>query len=150
MVKFEVDKKDLKAVFDRFDGINKIAEEMPREMGKTAFSAQAKAQALAKKPLFKGPKITGNLKNNIAAYMTPEGAVLEAKAKYSPYVEFGTGRSVDLTELEKLGFPKSYAAQFKGKGVKKVNLPARPFFFPSVREAIKERIIKLKKKIKNA
>lgn len=150
MVKFEVDKSDLKAVFDRFDRINMIANELPKEMGKTAFSAQAKAQARAKKPLFKGPNITGNLKNNIAAYMTPDGAVVEAKAKYSPYVEFGTGRSVDLSQLEKIGFPKSYAAQFKGKGLRSVNLPARPFFFPSVSEAIKERIVKLKKKIKNA
>ena len=150
MVKFEVDKNDLKAVFDRFDAIEKIAKEMPTEMGKTAFSAQAKAQALVKKPLLKGPKITGNLKSLIAAYVTPEGAVLESKAKYSPYVEFGTGRMVKLDDLTKLGFPKSYAAQFKGKGIREVNLPARPFFFVSVRKAVKERIEIIKKKIKNA
>lgn len=150
MVKIEVDKNDLKAVFERIEGVEKIAKEMPKEMGKTAFSAQAKAQSLVKKPLLIGPKITGNLKSLIAAYITPDGAVLESKAKYSPYVEFGTGRKVKLDDLKKLGFPESYAAQFKGKGIREVNLPARPFFFVSVRKALKERIEIIKKKIKNA
>lgn len=46
--------------------------------------------------------------------------------EYSPYVEFGTGTMVDVPAgLE------SYAMQFKGKGVKKVNLPARPYLFPA-------------------
>lgn len=46
--------------------------------------------------------------------------------EYGPYVEFGTGTMVDVPAgLE------SYAMQFKGKGVKKVNLPARPYLFPA-------------------
>jgi len=36
-----------------------------------------------------------------------------------------------------LGIPESYAMQFKGKGVKKVNLPARPYFFNSIRRQLK-------------
>ena len=45
-------------------------------------------------------------------------------ANYAAYVEFGTGNLVDVpSEL------KQYAMQFKGKGVRKINLPARPFFF---------------------
>jgi len=40
------------------------------------------------------------------------------------YVEFGTGRMVSVPpELQ------DYARQFKGKGVRNVNLPSRPFFF---------------------
>lgn len=47
-----------------------------------------------------------------------------SNAKYSAYVEFGTGGLVSIPKgLEQ------YASQFKGKGVRKVNLPARPFFF---------------------
>lgn len=43
---------------------------------------------------------------------------------YSAYVEFGTGKLVDVPAgLE------DYAIQFKGKGINQVNLPARPFFF---------------------
>lgn len=56
--------------------------------------------------------------------------------EYSPYVEFGTGTMVDVPAgLE------SYAMQFKGKGVKKVNLPARPFMFPAFFKQ-KERLLR--------
>lgn len=52
--------------------------------------------------------------------------VIEAGAHYAPYVEFGTGTLVDVPSgLE------DYAIQFKGKGVKQVNLPARPFLIPA-------------------
>lgn len=45
-------------------------------------------------------------------------------ADYAAYVEFGTGGLVEVPkELTQ------YAQQFKGKGVRKINLPARPFFF---------------------
>ena len=45
-------------------------------------------------------------------------------ANYAAFVEFGTGNMVKVpTELAE------YARQFKGKGIRNVNLPARPFFF---------------------
>lgn len=45
---------------------------------------------------------------------------------YGPYVEFGTGTKVKVpSEL------KDYAMQFKGKGIRKVNLPARPYLYPA-------------------
>lgn len=45
-------------------------------------------------------------------------------AKYAPYVEFGTGGMVEIPKgLE------SEAAQFKGRGIRKVNMKAQPFFF---------------------
>jgi len=75
---------------------------------------------------------TGALKNSIQS--TPikvsknqiTGGV-EVGAAYAPYVEFGTGTSVKVpSELS------DFAAQYKGDGVKEVNLPARPFFYPEV------------------
>ena len=46
---------------------------------------------------------------------------------YAAYVEFGTGGLVDIPKgLE------SYAIQFKGLGIRQVNLPARPYFFPAL------------------
>jgi HK97 gp10 family phage protein len=75
---------------------------------------------------------TGALKNSIQS--TPikisknqiTGGV-EVGAAYAPYVEFGTGTSVKVpSELT------DFAAEFKGDGVKEVNLPARPFFYPEV------------------
>lgn len=52
-----------------------------------------------------------------------------ADKHYAPYVEFGTGSLVDVTHgLE------DYAIQFKGRGIKQVNLPARPYLFPAFEE----------------
>ena len=68
----------------------------------------------------------------------------------TPYVEFGTGGSVDLTDMLELGIPASYAAQFKGKGIKNVNLPARPFFFNAARIGLKNLLVRLNGEIKKA
>ena len=78
------------------------------------------------------PVDTGALKNSIQS--TPikvsknqiTGGV-EVGAEYSPYVEFGTGTRVKVpSELS------GFAAQYKGSGIREVNLPARPFFYPAV------------------
>ena len=48
------------------------------------------------------------------------------RAHYAPYVEFGTGRLVNVpSELS------NYAMQFKGKGVREVNRRAEPYFYPN-------------------
>ena len=47
-------------------------------------------------------------------------------APYAPYVEFGTGGLVEV--------PKEFDEQARlaiGKGIRKVNLPARPFMYPT-------------------
>lgn len=47
-------------------------------------------------------------------------------APYAPYVEFGTGGLVSVPpEL------KEIAIQFKGRGIKQINLPARPYLYPA-------------------
>ena len=46
---------------------------------------------------------------------------------YAPYVEFGTGGLVKIPA----GF-EEFAMQFKGKGIKKINLPARPYMYPAL------------------
>lgn len=49
-------------------------------------------------------------------------------AKYSAYVEFGT-----ITKVQVPAELVAYAAQFKGKGLKKNGgMRARPFFFPQL------------------
>lgn len=59
---------------------------------------------------------------------------------YAPYVEFGTGGLVDIPNgLEE------YAIQFKGAGVKQVNLPPRPFLFPAFFANTKKMLETLKK-----
>jgi HK97 gp10 family phage protein len=66
-----------------------------------------------------------------------------AQKNYAPYVEFGTGGLVDVPAgLE------DYAMQFKGKGIKKINMRARPYFFPSYFEETRELIKTLKEELK--
>jgi HK97 gp10 family phage protein len=73
------------------------------------------------------PVKTGKLKSSIGStqisYLTFE---IYAKEDYAPYVEFGTGGKVKVPAGLEL-----YAIQFKGKGIREVNLPARPYFFPA-------------------
>jgi len=69
-----------------------------------------------------------------------EGTV-SVNAPYAPYVEFGTGGLVEIPQ----GF-EELAAKFKGRGVKKVNLPARPFLIPAALkegEILQEQLAKL-------
>ena len=58
--------------------------------------------------------------------------------KYAPYVEFGTGSQVVVPD----GL-KDYAIQFKGRGKRKVNNRAQPYFFPAIKLSTKKMMTKL-------
>ena len=61
-------------------------------------------------------------------------------APYAPFVEFGTGGLVQVpTEL------KEIAIKFKGKGIRQVNLRARPYLYPALLRGRTEYLYKLKK-----
>lgn len=47
-------------------------------------------------------------------------------APYSAYMEFGTGGLVSVPDEL-----KDIAIKFKGKGLKQINLPARPYLYPA-------------------
>ena len=76
----------------------------------------------------KNPKITGgSLIQGIGT--DSEGKlnqVVFAKEKYSAYMEFGTGGLVEIPEEL-----KKVASEFKGDGIKKINIQARPFLYPA-------------------
>jgi len=102
-----------------------------------ARNIEANAKTLA-------PANFGKLGQSINAVKdTPLNWVIEAGgvvAPYAPFVEFGTGGLVDVpTEL------KDQAIKFKGKGIKQVNLRARPYLYPSLLKGRKEYLEKLKK-----
>lgn len=92
----------------------------------------------------------GFLKASINSAMQPNrlGFVFSAggmsrgvNVRYAPYKEFGTGTKVQIpTNPEGL---HEYAIQFKGKGIRKVNIKAHPYFFPAVRIGMKEMIARL-------
>lgn len=73
---------------------------------------------------------TGRLRASISANKQKKFLYeLVAQANYAAYVEFGTGKGfIPLPEKEWM----TLAGQFKGKGIKEVNLPARPYLRPSV------------------
>ena len=69
---------------------------------------------------------------------------VEAKAKYSAYIEFGTGGEVRI--------PAGYedlAIMFKGRGVRTVNIRPQPFLIPSY-ETEKPKLIDRLKKLLDA
>ena len=69
---------------------------------------------------------------------------VEAKAKYSAYIEFGTGGEVRI--------PAGYedlAKIFKGKGIRTVNIRPQPFLIPSF-ETEKPKLIDRLKKLLDA
>lgn len=82
----------------------------------------------------KAPNDMGHLRQSIRVTEVRRfDAEAEVQAGYSAYVEFGTGTLVNVPKgLE------AYAMQFKGKGIKQVNLPARPFFYPAVMKNARE------------
>lgn len=102
------------------------------------------ADTIVMKAVQLAPVDFGVLKQSIGNQAKSKGLnyIIFVNADYAPYVEFGTGTLVDVpNELE------SYAMQFKGKGMKQVNLPARPFFFPGFFEERTKLVQKLIKDI---
>lgn len=68
--------------------------------------------------------------------------VVRFTADYSPYIEFGTGGSVDVPAgLE------DYAIQFKGAGIRQVNLTPRPYLFPAFKAETTKMLERIDKKI---
>lgn len=101
------------------------------------------ANNTVKNAVAKAPETPRNrLRNDIGAKFdkgqinTRVGTAID----YAPYVEFGTGTLVDIPDgLE------DYAMQFKGKGLRQVNLPARPFLFPAFFKEQKELLKRIKR-----
>lgn len=74
------------------------------------------------------PVDTGELRDS--GYYEPTnkgfGAKIGFRALHAPYLEFGTGGYVDVPE----GFA-DYAIQFKGAGIRKVNILPQPYLIPN-------------------
>lgn len=126
-----IDKADLAKLQNKMKQLRNLdKQELSNMLGNFALKTQAEMRDIV-------PFKQGDLQESINVSAQNKQVVFEAGMHYAPYVEFGTGRFVDLEQLKQLGIPESYAMQFKGKGVKKVNLPARPYFFNSIRRQLK-------------
>jgi phage gpG-like protein len=87
-------------------------------------------------------KDLNRLGQSTRAQHLPNGVLIGAYTDYAAFVEFGTGALVNVPAgLE------DYAIQFKGKGIKQVNLPARPFLFNSFFEEKQSLLDNISKKL---
>jgi len=143
-VNIKINQNDLMKLSKKLDKMRAFeSKTVSNELGKTGLEIVR----LAKREV---PAPTGTLRNSISTQKSGKSVNVVAAANYAPYVEFGTGGSVDLTDMTQLGIPERYAAQFKGKGIREVNLPARPFFFSSARIGFKNLLNRLNGEIQKA
>ena len=124
-----------------FKGFDKNV--LSTELARTAMDIAREA----KKNVARNANDTGALKQSITPVIKGKTVSVVANKKYAPYIEFGTGRLVSLDDMLELGIPSTYAMQFKGKGLREVNLPARPFLFSSARIGMRNLIDRLTKRI---
>ncbi len=116
----------------------KLKQDLADEMNASALNIQSNAKKLA-------PVDLGFLRNRIELEISDNRLTydVEAKAKYSAYIEFGTGGEVVV--------PAGYedlAILFKGNNVKKVNIRPQAFLIPSF-ETEKPKLISRIKKMLN-
>jgi len=140
----KINQSDLSKLNKKLDKLRAFeSQKVSNELGKTGLEIVRLAKRAA-------PVDKGTLRQSISAQKSGKTINIVANAKYSPYVEFGTGGRVDLDDMLRLGIPPSYAAQFKGKGIRDVNLPPRPFFFSSARVGFKNLLNRLTGQINKA
>ena len=141
-VNIKINPSDLSKLNKKLDKLRAFeSQKVSNELGKTGMEIVR----LAKRAV---PTDKGTLKQSISAHRSGKSVNVIAAAHYAPYVEFGTGGRVNLDDMQQLGIPASYAAQFKGKGIRDVNLPARPFFFSSARVGFQNLLNRLNRQIK--
>lgn len=145
MDRVTLDIGNISDVFKKLDILDvKIQAEVKNEMNASALTIQSSAKRLA-------PVDLGFLRNSI--YLKEESKdkstvyTVGARAKYAPYIEFGTGTEVTI--------PAGYeelAKVFKGKNKAKINIRPQPFLIPSFeveKPKLIERIKKLLKDVKS-
>ena len=131
-------------------GLDKYAEDVQRLVQEEVKDWAERVESDAKRDT---PVDTGALKNSIRAVLGANGLTWIVKVgginnvDYAPYVIFGTGSFVDEAFLQQYGLV-AYAAQFKGAGVKEVNLPMRDFLYRNARTEFEKTFQNIKKILK--
>ena len=124
----------IKAIQDKLNELSKESQQgLANEINNSALNIQRNAK---RNVVVDNGFLRGSIALEPISKLT---YTVEAKAKYAPYVEFGTGGLVDIPS----GY-EQYAAIFKGKGIRKVNLRARPFLIPAFENEIPQLMKRLK------
>ncbi len=168
MADIKINNKDLAQLQKKIVKLRKLSErDLSTELGTTVAKSDARMKRTISGAGFKDSK--GGLVQGQNYGRSGNQAFVENNTNYSPYIEFGIGKGVDLSEMRELGIPASYAAQFKGKGFTgtiPVNLGTRenpnwrqvtfpqdrapkPFFFPAVRIELQALLTRITNRIKN-
>ncbi len=109
---------ELKAAFKKYG--NDAVKEFASITEFKAREIEQKAKSLA-------PYDNGTLRQNIRAEKQSElDWKVTSYMPYSAFQEFGTGGLVNIPD----GW-KSMAAQFKGRGIKQINIKPQPFMYPA-------------------
>ncbi len=142
MDRVTLDIGNISDVFKKLDTLDvKLQAEVKNEMNASALTIQSSAKRLA-------PVDLGFLRNSI--YLKEESKensvvyTVGARAKYAPYIEFGTGGEVSVP----LGY-EELAKIFKGKNAAMVNIRPQPFLIPSFEVEKPKLIERIKKLLKN-
>jgi HK97 gp10 family phage protein len=144
-----VNETDLRKLYGDLERvIEKNSQGLRTAVNKVGVKIESKAKQNVVRVTGKlGYKVMGNLSSSIMANYSEKGFSVRigTALHYAPYVEFGTGTMVNVPAgLE------DFAMQFKGAGIKEVNLPPRPFLFPAFEENIETFIEQLEKMIQEA
>ena len=121
MAKLNVEIKGQDKLLNKFKQFGEKAEKTAENITRiAALDIEANAKRFA-------PVDTGKLRQSINSQeITNLSYRIFTSVKYAPYMEFGTGGLVEVPpEL------KDLAIQFKGAGIRKVNLRPQPFMWPA-------------------
>ena len=101
----KINQSDLAKLNKKLAQLQKFSkQELSNEIGRGAQEIVGRAKQSA-------PYDNGDLRGSISSEASGKGVAVIADAEYAPYVEFGTGTKVSLTDMKELGIPDSYAAQ---------------------------------------
>jgi hypothetical protein len=148
MFDVKIDTADFQKLKRKLDKLEQYSKAVARtEVNRAMLHAQSMAVSAA--PVAGGGQYGGTLKGSIQLRNVQDGAEMYSTVFYAPYVEFGTGsRYVSPNDATELGIPGSYIAQFKGKGIKEVNLKPQPFFYVSARRAYQNMLMRVESRLK--
>ena len=118
-------KSSIKGLDKVFKDLSKLGADVDK---KVALITRSNAQEIVVDARQRAPIDLGKLRQGINSEKDKNtfNYKIFAREKYSAYMEFGTGGMVKVpNEL------KEIAIQFKGKGVKEINLQPRPYLYPA-------------------
>lgn len=110
--------------------LGKLPIEIEKEVAEEVNASALAIQSKAKKSVAANSTDNGTLLGSIQLVSVLKDKrilyTVGSRLKYAPYVEFGTGGTVNVPA----GY-EDFAIQFKGKGIRKINLRPRPYLIPA-------------------